>query len=203
MSDMGIIMSTSYRKSLGIVVSLFVFISIYGQPSTEDSTSLGEAFNAGAPEVEPVVVGRDRWNEKPKNAPSENSSDATDESSQSEESTTTRIGELDPLETQQVKPESSILPIEPPKVPPATRIIRNFEGTLVFKPRTLGFARVFPYQLENAKGKRLAFIDVDQLKAVDPQQFVDSQINVMGKLEAIEEGSDDRVIRARIIRPSN
>ena len=164
---------------------------------------MGEAFNAGAPEVEPVVVGRDRWNEKPQNAPSENSSDETNESSQSEEYTTTRIGELDPLETQQVKPESSILPIEPPTVPPATRIIRNFEGTLVFKPRTLGFARVFPYQLENAKGKRLAFIDVDQLKAVDPQQFVDSQINVMGKLEAIEEGSDDRVIRARIIRPSN
>ena len=94
MSDMGIIMSTSYRKSLGIVVSLFVFISIYGQPSTEDSTSLGEAFNAGAPEVEPVGVGRDRWNEKPQNAPSENSSDATDESSQSEESTTTGLENL-------------------------------------------------------------------------------------------------------------
>jgi hypothetical protein len=57
--------------------------------------------------------------------------------------------------------------------------------------------------LENSKGKRLAFIDVDHLKAIDPQQYVDQQINVMGKLEAVEEGSDDRVIRARIIRLSN
>jgi hypothetical protein len=32
---------------------------------------------------------------------------------------------------------------------------------------------------------------------------VDQSINVMGKLEAIKEGSDDRVIRARVIRPTN
>ena len=41
-------------------------------------------------------------------------------------------------------------------------------------------------------GKRLAYIDVNQLKAVDPQQFVDQRINVMGKLEPVEEGSETR-----------
>ena len=139
--------------------------------------SLGEAFNAGAPEFEPVVVGREKWNEKPVEQTVENLAPQRDSSGQSEQSNNSRIGELDPLETQQVKPNTSILPIEPPKNAPATRIVRNFEGTLVFKPRKLGFANDFPYQLENSRGKRLAFIDVNQLKAIDPQQFVDSQIN--------------------------
>ena len=182
------------------MASLVLFSSAFGQPASEDSPSLGEAFNAGAPEVEPVVVGREQWNQKPNTAadPSSKNEPADSESSQS-----TRIDELDPLETQQVKPDPSTLPIEPPKNKPATQIVRNFEGTLVFKPRKLGFENEFPYQLENSKGKRLAFIDMDHLKAVDPQQFVDQQINVMGKLESIEEGSDERVIRARILRPSN
>jgi hypothetical protein len=57
--------------------------------------------------------------------------------------------------------------------------------------------------LENSKGKRLAYIDVENIKGLDPQQFVDQSINVMGKLEPIEEGSDDLVIRARVMRPTN
>ena len=193
-------MNNTCTKFWGLVVYLLVSVPVSGQPATADSPSLGEAFNAGAPEVEPVVVGRDKWNEKPADQRIESPTPAKEDNEQSNNS---RIGELDPLETEQIKPETSILPIEPPKNAPATRIVRNFEGTLVFKPRKLGFAYDFPYQLENSKGKRLAFIDVDQLKAVDPQQFIDSQINVMGKLEAVEEGSDERVIRARVIRPSN
>jgi len=197
---MGILNHLFDRKLWSLVASLVLFSSVFGQPASEDSPSLGEAFNAGAPEVEPVVVGREQWNQKPNTAsdPSSKNEPADSESSQS-----TRIDELDPLETQQVKPDPSTLPIEPPKNKPATQIVRNFEGTLVFKPRKLGFENEFPYQLENSKGKRLAFIDMDHLKAVDPQQFVDQQINVMGKLESIEEGSDERVIRARILRPSN
>ena len=190
----------------GMAVSLLSFCSAFGQPAQGDSPSLGEAFNAGAPEVEPVVVGRERWNDKPVQTSTENSGDPsqqTESSSNSNDSGSSRIDELDPLETEQVKPDPSTLPLDPPKNKPATRIVRNFEGTLVFKPRKLGFAYDFPYQLENSKGKRLAFIDVDQLKAVDPQQFTDQQINVLGMLEPVEEGSDELVIRARVLRLSN
>lgn len=190
----------------GMAVSLLSFSSALGQPAQGDSPSLGEAFNAGAPEVEPVVVGRERWNDKPVQKSIKNSGDSlqqTESSSNSNDSGSSRIDELDPLETEQVKPDPSTLPLDPPKNKPATRIVRNFEGTLVFKPRKLGFAYDFPYQLENSKGKRLAFIDVDQLKAVDPQQFTDQQINVLGMLEPVEEGSDELVIRARVLRLSN
>jgi len=190
----------------GMAVSLLSFSSAFGQPAQGDSPSLGEAFNAGAPEVEPVVVGRERWNDKPVQTTIENSGDPlqqTESSSNSNDSGSSRIDELDPLETEQVKPDPNTLPLDPPKNKPATRIVRNFEGTLVFLPRKLGFAYDFPYQLENSKGKRLAFIDVDQLKAVDPQQFTDQQINVLGMLEPVEEGSDELVIRARVLRLSN
>lgn len=190
----------------GMAVSLLSFSSALGQPAQGDSPSLGEAFNAGAPEVEPVVVGRERWNDKPVQKSIKNSGNSlqqTESSSNSNDSGSSRIDELDPLETEQVKPDPSTLPLDPPKNKPATRIVRNFEGTLVFKPRKLGFAYDFPYQLENSKGKRLAFIDVDQLKAVDPQQFTDQQINVLGMLEPVEEGSDELVIRARVLRLSN
>ena len=190
----------------GMAVSLLSFSSALGQPAQGDSPSLGEAFNAGAPEVEPVVVGRERWNDKPVQKSIKNSGDSlqqTESSSNSNDSGSSRIDELDPLETEQVKPGPSTLPLDPPKNKPATRIVRNFEGTLVFKPRKLGFAYDFPYQLENSKGKRLAFIDFDQLKAVDPQQYTEQQINVLGKLEPVEEGSDELVIRARVLRLSN
>ena len=187
-----------------VTVAIFGSSSALGQPTPNESPSLGQAFNAGAPEVEPVVVGREKWNEKPiKPSTASSGDEASQSGSNNDESQSGRIGELDPLETQQVKPDPSELKLDPPKIRPATAIVRNFEGKLVFKPRTLGFAHDFPYQLENSKGKRLAYIDVDHLKAIDPQQYVDQQINVMGKLEAIEEGSDDRVIRARIIRLSN
>lgn len=203
---MGVLNLKSFCKR-GLWLAVLPFFSfVNGQPEPEGSPSLGEAFNAGAPEVEPIVVGRERWNEKPE--PEDLSKpqipqEITDAQDQHTEPSSGRIGELDPLETQQVKPDPSTLPLDPPKNIPATRIVRNFDGKLVFKPRNFGFANDFPYQLENSIGKRLAYIDVNQLKAVDPQQFVDQRINVMGKLEPVEEGSDDRVIRARIIRPSN
>lgn len=184
-----------------------LFPLLFGQVGKQDQQpSLAESYNAGAPEVEPVVVGRERWNEKPAadNAPTTPpSSPAPTNDEEKKLSTSGPITELPALETQQVKPELDGLPLDPPKNLPATKIVRNFDGTLVFKPRKYGFATDFPYQLENSKGKRLAFVDMDHLKAVDPQDFVGKSINVMGKLESIEEGSDERVIRARILRPSN
>ena len=203
---MGIFTFEIRIKTWVLAFALMATGSGYGQAENVTSPSLGEAFNAGAPEVEPVVVGRERWNEKPTNPSPETANPTGDKTNilkDSQNPQSTRIEELDPLETEQVKPDPSTLPLEPPKIKPATQIVRNFEGTLVFKPRKFGFAYDFPYQLENSSGKRLAFIDVNQLKALDPQQFVGQQINVMGKLELVEEGSDDRVIRARVIRASN
>ena len=65
----------------------------------------------------------------------------------------------------------------------------KFRRHFAFKPRTLGFARVF---LTNWKmqGEETCIYRCDQLKLSIHNK--DSQINVMGKLEAIEEGSDDR-----------
>ena len=197
---MGILNQKIFTLIKGVVALLVIISFAYAQPSTDTGPSLGEAFNAGAPEIEPVVVGREKWNEKPEALPKTEtlSSPAEDKAV-----TNGRISELDPLETQQVQPDPSELPLDPPKNKPATSIVRNFEGTLVFKPRILGFESKLPYQLENSKGKRLAYIDVDNIKGLDPQQFVDQSINVMGKLEPIEEGSDDLVIRARVMRPTN
>ena len=186
----------------GMVIPFLAFSLCFGQPEQTEEQSLGEAFNAGAPDVEPIVVGRERWNEKklaeeisiPKNAP---------DAANPEKIQPSRITELDPLETEQVKPEPTELPLEAPKIKPAVNIVRNFEGTLVFKPRKFGFENEYPYQLENSRGKRLAFVDVGNLKAVDPQKFVDKQINVLGKLVTMKEGSDDLVIQARVLRSSN
>ena len=92
------------------------------------------------------------------------------------------------------------MPLIPPVTPPAVNIHRNFEGTLVLKPRKLGFEKSFPFQLENSRGKRLAFVDMKNLRIIDPLDFKDSKVNVLGKLEAVEKGSDELVIRARLVR---
>ena len=186
----------------GMVISFLAFSLCFGQPEPTEDQSLGEAFNAGAPDVEPVVVGRERWNEK-KPTQEISTTQITPEPAKPEKIQSSRITELDPLETEQVKPEPTELPLDAPKIKPAVHIVRNFEGKLVFKPRKFGFENDYPYQLENNRGKRLAFVDVGNLKAIDPQKFVDKQINVLGKLVPIKEGSDDMVIRARVLRSSN
>ena len=147
-------------------------------------------------EVEPIVVGRKKWNEKPVQAPSaeQNSQPAP------EESDSVAIQELDPLETKQNQPGGVDMKINPPAIPPAVNLHRNFEGKLVLKPRTLGFEKNFPYQLENSKGRRLAFVDMENLKVIDPLDYKDKRVNILGKLEPLEEGKKDLVIRARILR---
>jgi hypothetical protein len=144
---MGILNQKIFSPVKGVVALLVLISFAKAQPSTDTGPSLGEAFNAGAPEIEPVVVGREKWNEKPQASPK-----AETLSSPSEDDAVTngRISELDPLETQQVQPDPSELPLDPPKNKPATSIVRNFEGTLVFKPRILGFESKLPYQLETA-----------------------------------------------------
>jgi hypothetical protein len=184
------------RSALALLIVLNS--SLLAEDKEADPSSLAEAFNAGAPEVEPVVVGREKWNQGKKEVTEPESNPGDDQSTPSQ-----KIEELDPLETKQIQTSPNDLKIEPPKIRPATQIVRNFEGTLVFKPRKFGLAYDFPYQLENSRGKRLAFVDVNQLKGLDPQDMTEKSVNVMGKLEPVEEGSDDLVIRARIIRFSN
>ena len=92
------------------------------------------------------------------------------------------------------------MPLTAPVIPPAVNIHRNFEGTLVLKPRKLGFQRDFPYQLENARGKRLAFVDMESVRILDPLAFKNQKVNVLGKLETVKEGSAELVIRARLVR---
>ena len=147
-------------------------------------------------EVEPIVLGRRKWSERPAEPPvNDQPAPAAAKSA--------AIEELDPLETQQPKSDKIEMPGKPALPAPAVNIHRNFEGTLVLKPRTLGFQRDFPFQLENARGKRLAFIDVENVRIIDPLEFKDKKVNVLGKLEAIKEGSDELVIRARLLRKSD
>ena len=166
-------------------------------------SSLAAAFQRPLPgkqplpsnEVEPVVLGRDRWNDGADTEPSQPvaaSEDATPSSGE--------IRELPPIETDQQKPEDIRMPLKPPFPPPAVSLHRNFEGKLVLNPRKLGFERDFPYQLLNAAGKRLAYVDVDGMRAVDPLDFRDQRVTILGKLEPVEEGSKNLIIRARLMR---
>ena len=43
-------------------------------------------------------------------------------------------------------------------------------------------------------------MDVDGVRAVDPLAFRDHRVTILGKLEPIEEGSKNLIIRARLIR---
>ena len=166
--------------------------------------SLGEAFGKPEPtsppvvpdpteEVEPVVVGRKKWTDRAAKNTQQGEPDQ-------DAAKSVKIEELDALETKQPKAENIEMPLKAPVTPPAVNIHRNFEGTLVLKPRNLGFERDFPFQLENARGKRLAFVDMESLRILDPIAFKDQKVNVLGKLEAVEKGSAELVIRARLVR---
>ena len=143
------------------------------------------------------MVGRKKWSDRPSGSTLPTQSSNQNKQRNVRSST---IEELDPLETTEGQSNPSIMPLKPPSIPPAVNLHRNFEGKLVLKPRKLGTERKFPFQLENAKGKRLAFIDTESLLSVDPLSFKDKKVNILGKLEPIKEGSNDLVIRARILR---
>ena len=87
-------------------------------------------------EVEPIVVGREKWNSPPP------SSDLPIGAKESKDIKASKIDELDPLETEQGKEYSTWYACKkPPAIPPAVNIHRNFEGKLVLKPRKFGFER--------------------------------------------------------------
>jgi hypothetical protein len=43
-------------------------------------------------------------------------------------------------------------------------------------------------------------VDVENLKVIDPLKYKNKRVNILGKLEPLEEGKKDLVIRARILR---
>ena len=149
---------------------------------------IGELAKDNEQEVEPVVLGREKWNE------------GGEGNEPADKTIATPIKELPPIETEQQKPGKSLLPIKAPFPPPAISLHRNFDGKLVLKPRKLGYEKDFPYQLLNTDGKRLAYVDIEGMRAINPLDFRDRTVTILGKLEALEEGSKDLIIRARLIR---
>ena len=189
-------MGSITSKKLALIFTFITFINV-GIAVADDENggfNLADAFAqsdekqteqiAEVTEVEPIVVGRKKWNEKPAIVPSAEQNNQPSP----EESDSVAIQELDPLETKQSQPSGIDMKINPPTIPPAVNLNRNFEGKLVLKPRTLGFERDFPYQLENSKGRRLAFVDMENLKVIDPLDYKDKRVNILGKLEPLEEG---------------
>ncbi len=180
-----------------------LFNSLLFAQSEKSKNNLADAFFSTAEdasekvEVEPIVVGRKKWNDPAPESTSVNQSKPVQENAVTQSG---EIEELDPLETKQGKIDPTLLPIDPPTVPPAVNLHRNFEGTLVLKSRKFGFQRDFPFQLVNSRGKRLAYIDTQGLRAVDPLSLKNKKVNILGKLEPIKEGSDELVIRARLLR---
>jgi len=201
-------MGSIISKKLALIFTFTTYVNVSTALAEDENGgfNLADAFAqteekqteqiAEVTEVEPIVVGRKKWNEKPAIAPSAEQ----ERQPVSEESDSVAIQELDPLETKQSQPGGIDMKISPPVIPPAVNLHRNFEGKLVLKPRTLGFEKNFPYQLENSKGRRLAFVDMENLKVIDPLDYKDKRVNILGKLEPLEEGKKDLVIRARILR---
>jgi hypothetical protein len=196
-------------KKLAFIFYLTSFLAYSVRPVIAENKAefnLADAFSSenekvtenlvSGQEVEPIVVGREKWNEKEPSTTKKNVS--INNTPEKTESMT--IKELDPLETKQIKPNGINMDIAPPAIPPAVNLNRNFEGLLVLKPRTLGFEKKYPFQLENSRGKRLAFVDIENLKVVDPTDFENKQVNILGKLEPITKGKKDLVIRAKLLR---
>ena len=112
--------------------------------------------------------------------------------------------ELAPLETEVEADPESTLPVKPPKPLPAVNLNRPFEGLFTLEPRRFGgFKRKFPYQLLNPTGKRLAYVDVSGVKAVDALGFDQREVSILGVMEPVKKGSRDMIIRARLIRHRN
>lgn len=192
-----------YSIFLGGGSLLVFFHSLSFAQNKKPTSNLADAFQgtpvkiADAEEVEPIVMGRKKWNDPAPNTGPEFQSQSDQEKTVDPSG---KIEELDPLETKQGKMDPTLLPFDPPTIPPAVNLHRNFEGTLVLKSRKFGFQSDFPFQLVNSRGQRLAYIDTQGLRAVDPLSLKDRKVNILGKLEPIKEGSDELVIRARLLR---
>ena len=194
------------QNTKGFIVFPIISSFCYGQTEKKGSPpNLAEVFSASKElplnqakdlEVEPIVVGRKKWSDPPSQVNEPAQSKVISDKNLKK----ANIQELDPLETRQGQFSPKELPLTPPTIPPAVNLHRNFEGKLVLKTRKFGFEKIFPFQLENSRGKRLAYIDFQNIRSADPISLKNKNVNILGKLESIKEGSDDLVIRAKILR---
>ena len=99
-------------------------------------------------EVEPIVVGREKWN-----SPPPSSSDLPTGAKESKDIKASKIDELDPLETEQGQNVQLAHLSNHPQSLPLLTSTEIFEGKLVLKPRKFGFERDYPYQLQNSRGR--------------------------------------------------
>ena len=110
----------------GTLLSHLANFSIAQDTQSTQPKNLADAFGDTQPittkaelveEVEPIVVGREKWN-----SPSPAGSNAKPDDKSNYGGQNTKIGELDPLETKQGQIKPSIMPIKPPGIPPAVNI---------------------------------------------------------------------------------
>ena len=149
---------------------------------TEDSKKL-EKIEA-IDEVEPIVVGRERWNEKP----TTNRSLATDKETLSNVS---EIQELDALETQQPNLGKDQLPVFPPKIMPAVDLNRNFEGIINIEELPSALIVI------DLKNEEIAVAEANRLK-IPVVALVDTNSDP-SKVDFPIPGNDDAVKSIRII----
>lgn len=138
-------------------------------------------------EIGPNVVGTDNWSPDLSEAPSD--------------APTGGVSELDPLETGKDSSSKITLPVKPPGPLPAVTLNKTHEGTLVLKTRTFGFKKPESFQLLDALGRRIAYVDTSRIKVVNPLHLVDRTVSILGTLELMKENSSKRILRAIQIRP--
>ncbi|GEM_PF-1520020 len=115
------------------------------------------------------------------------------------------IRELDPLEVRETTPTQlnpGQLPIE---LKPTVSISRDFTGKLVYKkgfslrPGRSKKEENSPWQLVDAKGKRIAYVRVEDIKVGNILNYANKEVILSGPLEENVDG-DTPVIQGRTLR---
>ena len=116
------------------------------------------------------------------------------------------IQELDPLEVREGEEHPPTSPQLPLEIKPTVTISRNFEGKLIYKKpffRRPGVPNrnknAIPYQLVDEKGKRIAYVRVENIKVGNLLNYLNKQVILSGPLEENAKGKEP-IIQGRIIR---
>jgi hypothetical protein len=116
------------------------------------------------------------------------------------------IQELDPLEVREGEEQPPTSPQLPLEIKPTVTISRNFEGKLIYKKpffRRPGVPnrnkKAIPYQLVDNKGKRIAYVRVENIKVGNLLNYLNKQVILSGPLEENAKGKEP-IIQGRIIR---
>ena len=116
------------------------------------------------------------------------------------------IQELDPLEVREGEEQPPTSPQLSLEIKPTVTISRNFEGKLIYKKpffRRPGVPNrnknAIPYQLVDEKGKRIAYVRVENIKVGNLLNYLNKQVILSGPLEENAKGKEP-IIQGRIIR---